>query len=113
MNRFMLVLTLILAPVAFASEKKPSLQLAPKPAVTTQPGGGGAADILNSKNAPPAPPKSGVKVSLGCTDPQGKRLSAGDAGYNECIADAQKQHTKSPTGQAPGAGNSMNLQFGQ
>lgn len=55
--------------------------------------GARAADLLNVTQFNPdsAPSKSGIQVTVGCTDANGNSLKPEDPAYNQCLTNAQKQ----------------------
>ena len=76
--------------------------------------GGGAQDLLNSKQAPDAvaKPQSQIKVGLSCTDDQARIYKQGDAGYEACMSQAgTKQSARHDTlnSSQPGAAISIPL----
>jgi hypothetical protein len=114
----LLALVLLSLPVLAAEAPKPTAAArvnlapasssagAPAPAPTGV-GGGGATDLLNvTKFNPETNPSKAriIKLSAGCTEATGRSLKPEDAGYENCMKDAQTNRPSAPDGAArPGA----------
>ncbi|MEK6705227.1 MAG: hypothetical protein AABZ06_05515 [Bdellovibrionota bacterium] len=80
--------------VAFAAgTSDPSPTASPRPQSFQY--GGGAADILNQTKTPESMKESagGMKVSMTCTDVNGKQYNQGDADYLRCMEDYKSKKT--------------------